>query len=70
MGDIVDMQAINPNLLCFTGLSGVGDAMLTCYGPLSRNRAVGVRLGKGETLQEILASSSEVGGVGALRVHE
>ena len=42
------------------GLSGVGDIMLTCYGELSRNRAVGVRLGRGETLSDILASSSQV----------
>ena len=31
-----------------SGLSGLGDIMLTCYGSLSRNRSVGVRLGKGE----------------------
>jgi glycerol-3-phosphate dehydrogenase (NAD+) len=42
------------------GLSGVGDIMLTCYGELSRNRAVGVRLGRGEALADILASSSQV----------
>ena len=34
--------------------------MLTCYGSLSRNRSVGVRLGQGEKLQDILASSSQV----------
>eukprot|EP00184_Porphyridium_aerugineum_P005633 CAMPEP_0184697968 /NCGR_PEP_ID=MMETSP0313-20130426/4741_1 /TAXON_ID=2792 /ORGANISM="Porphyridium aerugineum, Strain SAG 1380-2" /LENGTH=456 /DNA_ID=CAMNT_0027156831 /DNA_START=312 /DNA_END=1682 /DNA_ORIENTATION=- len=43
-----------------SGLSGVGDAFLTCFGPLSRNRTVGVRLGRGETLQDILATSREV----------
>ena len=42
------------------GLSGLGDIMLTCYGSLSRNRSVGVRLGKGERLAAILASSSQV----------
>jgi len=42
------------------GLSGVGDTFGTCFGPLSRNRQVGMRLGRGETLEEILASSSEV----------
>jgi len=35
------------------GLSGVGDTFGTCFGPLSRNRNVGIRLGKGETLAEI-----------------
>jgi len=42
------------------GLSGVGDTFGTCFGPLSRNRQVGMRLGRGETLEDILASSSEV----------
>lgn len=44
-----------------SGLSGLGDIMLTCYGALSRNRAVGMRLGQGEALDDILASSSQVG---------
>jgi hypothetical protein len=43
-----------------SGLSGLGDIMLTCYGSLSRNRLVGVRLGRGERLQDILASSTQV----------
>ena len=38
----------------FAGLAGMGDLVLTCTGDLSRNRAVGVRLGKGEPLQKIL----------------
>jgi len=42
------------------GLSGIGDLMLTCFGPASRNRSVGVRLGKGEKLQAILDSMGEV----------
>ena len=36
------------------GLSGLGDLVLTCTGPLSRNRSVGVELGKGFNLPEIL----------------
>lgn len=44
----------------FYGLSGVGDLILTCTGPLSRNHSVGVRLGKGERLQDILASMQAV----------
>jgi glycerol-3-phosphate dehydrogenase (NAD+) len=43
-----------------SGLSGVGDIMLTCFVNLSRNRTVGVRLGRGESLEAILASSSQV----------
>ena len=42
-----------------SGLSGLGDIMLTCYGALSRNRSVGVRLGRGEPLSQIIASSSQ-----------
>ena len=38
------------------GLSGIGDLVLTCNGPLSRNRTVGIELGKGRRLPEILAS--------------
>jgi glycerol-3-phosphate dehydrogenase (NAD(P)+) len=38
------------------GLSGVGDLVLTCTGSLSRNRAVGIELGRGRQLPEILAS--------------
>ncbi len=37
------------------GLAGMGDLVLTCTGGLSRNRQVGVALGQGRTLQEILA---------------
>ncbi len=37
------------------GLSGVGDLVLTCTGPLSRNRSVGVELGRGQKLDAILA---------------
>jgi glycerol-3-phosphate dehydrogenase (NAD(P)+) len=36
------------------GLSGVGDLVLTCTGSLSRNRLVGIELGKGRPLDEIL----------------
>jgi glycerol-3-phosphate dehydrogenase (NAD(P)+) len=38
------------------GLSGIGDLVLTCTGSLSRNRTVGVELGRGLKLEEILAS--------------
>jgi glycerol-3-phosphate dehydrogenase (NAD(P)+) len=36
------------------GLSGLGDLVLTCTGPLSRNRTVGFELGRGRKLPEIL----------------
>lgn len=43
------------NVLTFSGLSGVGDLLLTCTGDLSRNRHVGFQLGQGKKLPEILA---------------
>jgi glycerol-3-phosphate dehydrogenase (NAD(P)+) len=42
------------------GLSGLGDLVLTCTGDLSRNRAVGLRLGRGERLEAILAGMTMV----------
>jgi glycerol-3-phosphate dehydrogenase (NAD(P)+) len=38
-----------------SGLAGLGDLVLTCTGGLSRNRTVGVELGKGRPLSEIIA---------------
>jgi glycerol-3-phosphate dehydrogenase (NAD(P)+) len=38
-----------------SGLAGLGDLVLTCTGGLSRNRSVGVELGRGRTLSEIIA---------------
>ncbi len=39
----------------FAGLAGMGDLVLTCTGDLSRNRTVGIQLGQGSTLPDILA---------------
>jgi glycerol-3-phosphate dehydrogenase (NAD(P)+) len=48
------------------GLAGMGDLVLTSTGALSRNRAVGVELGKGRELQEILSTTRMVAeGVGS-----
>lgn len=44
----------------FLGLSGMGDLMLTCTGDLSRNRRVGLGLGHGRKLEEIVAELGEV----------
>lgn len=38
----------------FAGLAGMGDLVLTCTGDLSRNRSVGIQIGQGRTLSEIL----------------
>src|SRR5207237_2163000 len=42
------------------GLAGMGDLIATCVSPLSRNRQVGERLGKGESIDEILGSMNMV----------
>lgn len=44
----------------FTGLSGLGDLMVTCFSRLSRNRGFGERLGQGESAEAIVASMTAV----------
>jgi glycerol-3-phosphate dehydrogenase (NAD(P)+) len=53
-------QAMGAELETLTGLSGLGDLVLTCHGPLSRNRSLGVALGKGATLEQYLAGRRQV----------
>ncbi|MFO7534291.1 MAG: NAD(P)H-dependent glycerol-3-phosphate dehydrogenase [Kiritimatiellia bacterium] len=44
----------------FAGLSGIGDLIVTCTSKLSRNRSVGERLGRGETLEQVTDSMKQV----------
>ncbi len=44
----------------FAGLAGLGDLVLTCTGALSRNRAVGVAVGQGLTLEQALSGKESV----------
>jgi len=53
----VDLGA---NPLTFAGLAGMGDLILTCTGALSRNRSVGLELGAGRGLQDILGGMTQV----------
>lgn len=46
--------AMGADPVTFAGLSGLGDLVLTCTGDLSRNRSVGLKLGKGKKLPQIL----------------
>ncbi len=48
------------NPLTFSGLAGIGDLVLTCTGDLSRNRTVGLKIGKGMSLEEITGSMNMV----------
>jgi glycerol-3-phosphate dehydrogenase (NAD(P)+) len=43
-----------------SGLSGLGDLVLTCTGTLSRNRHVGIELGRGRSLDDILSGMKMV----------
>lgn len=52
--------AVGGKRLTFGGLAGVGDMMVTCYSPLSRNNLVGYRLGRGRGIDEILAEMKMV----------
>jgi glycerol-3-phosphate dehydrogenase (NAD(P)+) len=44
----------------FAGLAGLGDLVLTCTGALSRNRTVGVEVGKGRSIEDVLAGRETV----------
>ena len=52
--------ALKAEAATFSGLSGVGDLVLTCTGHLSRNRSVGLALGEGKKLDQILAEMKMV----------
>lgn len=52
--------ALGARASTFAGLAGVGDLVLTCTGALSRNRAVGIEIGKGATLEAALAGKETV----------
>lgn len=44
----------------FSGLAGLGDLVLTCTGDLSRNRSLGVRVGRGERAADVVAGTAMV----------
>jgi glycerol-3-phosphate dehydrogenase (NAD(P)+) len=52
--------ALGANQATFAGLAGLGDLVLTCTGALSRNRALGMALGKGNTLEQALEGKDTV----------
>ncbi len=51
---------LGANPFTVSGLSGLGDLILTCTGDLSRNRQVGIRLGRGEKITEIMRDMKTV----------
>ena len=52
--------AMGARLETLTGLSGLGDLVLTCNGPLSRNRSLGLALGKGTSLAQHMEGRRQV----------
>ncbi len=52
--------ALGATAATFAGLAGVGDLVLTCTGALSRNRALGLEIGRGATLEQALAGKETV----------
>lgn len=48
------------NPITLSGLAGMGDLVLTCTGDLSRNRTVGLALGRGQKLDDVLAGMTQV----------
>lgn len=58
IGRMAERKGANP--LTLAGLSGMGDLVLTCTGELSRNRTVGYEMGKGRTLEDVLATLGHV----------
>jgi glycerol-3-phosphate dehydrogenase (NAD(P)+) len=48
------------NPITLSGLAGMGDLVLTCTGELSRNRTVGLALGRGEKLKDVLGGMTQV----------
>jgi glycerol-3-phosphate dehydrogenase (NAD(P)+) len=52
--------ALGADETTFAGLAGLGDLVLTCTGSLSRNRAVGVEIGKGRQLEDVLRDRETV----------
>jgi glycerol-3-phosphate dehydrogenase (NAD(P)+) len=52
--------AMGAELETLTGLAGLGDLVLTCHGPLSRNRSLGLALGKGTRLADYMAGRRQV----------
>ena len=51
---------LGANPATFAGLAGLGDLVLTCTGALSRNRALGIEIGKGSSLEDALEGKDTV----------
>ncbi len=53
-------QKLGANIETFWGLAGIGDLMLTCFGPLSRNFQLGEQIAKGAQLDDVISRSRTI----------
>jgi len=61
LSEITDLAcAMGARRKTFYGMAGIGDMITTAFSPFGRNRAVGEKLGKGRTLDQILSSTQMV----------
>ncbi len=70
MGEMIYIgKALGADKRSFLGMAGIGDLIATCSSPKSRNYSVGYRVAKGEKLEEVLASMTEVAeGIRTLKI--
>jgi glycerol-3-phosphate dehydrogenase (NAD(P)+) len=52
-------MALGADVMTFAGLAGVGDLIATCMSPLSRNHTFGVNLGRGMSVEEVIAVTKQ-----------
>jgi glycerol-3-phosphate dehydrogenase (NAD(P)+) len=52
-------MALGADPATFAGLAGVGDLVATCMSPLSRNRTFGENLGRGQSLEDVIAATRQ-----------
>lgn len=70
MGEMIYIgKSLGADKRSFLGMAGIGDLIATCSSPKSRNYSVGYRVAKGERLEDVLASMTEVAeGIRTLKI--
>jgi glycerol-3-phosphate dehydrogenase (NAD(P)+) len=70
MGEMIYIgKALGADKRSFLGVAGIGDLIATCSSPKSRNYSVGYRMAKGEKLEDVMSSMTEVAeGIRTLKI--